>query len=213
MIHLHLSRNIKNTDIYLLPPALFPLQPFDTIEQRYLNSTYDPIVNPLKKSMKIELYNEKCLRKPNSSTPTHSTIVDKPSSNLDARAFLPPPDIFPTITALHKETNTIPIVHDDESPPPLSVSKLSSSDTPYFVLSSVPNNHTDDVVQALLQSRDKLLFYPIHTGRDIGLTVVSRSIWFGCIYISRRQLCGVWFILLLFFSETPCGRWREWWFK
>jgi len=29
----------------------------------------------------------------------------------------------------------------------------------------------------------------------------------------RRQLCGVWFIILLFFSETSCGRWREWWFK
>jgi len=140
------KRKYKNTDIYLLPPALFPLQLFDTIEQRYLNSTYDPIVNPLKKSTKIELYSEKWLRKPNSSTPTHSTIVDKPSSNLDARAFLPHPDIFPTITALHKETNTIPIVHDDESPPPLSVSKLSSSDTPDFFPSSVPNNPTDDVV-------------------------------------------------------------------
>jgi len=46
------SRNYKNIELYyLLSLALFPLQPLDTIDQRYLSSTLAPISNPLQKSM------------------------------------------------------------------------------------------------------------------------------------------------------------------
>ena len=153
--------------------------------------------------MKIELYNEKWLRKQNSSTPTHSTIVDQPSSNLDARSFHSHPDIFPTITALHKETSTVPILYDDESLPPLSVRKLPSSDTTDFIPAYVPNTPTNDVVQALLQFREKLCFIQ-YTPEG---TLVQR--W----YLFKFELDvsvsvnanGVRFILLLFFGETPCG--------
>ena len=88
----------KNTELYLLPPALFPSQPLDTIDQCYLSSTHVPIVNPLKKSMKIELYN-KWLCMYNSPTPIHSTIANKPSSELDTLVFLPhPAKSYPTNT-------------------------------------------------------------------------------------------------------------------
>ena len=43
----------KNTELYLLPPALFLSQLLDIIDQRYLNSTHAPIVNPIKISIKI----------------------------------------------------------------------------------------------------------------------------------------------------------------
>jgi len=45
------SRNYKNIELYLLPLALFSLQPLDTIDQRYVSSTHAPISNPLQKSI------------------------------------------------------------------------------------------------------------------------------------------------------------------
>ena len=44
-------RKYKNTELYLLPPALFPSEGQDTIDQRYLNSTNAPIVSSLLKPM------------------------------------------------------------------------------------------------------------------------------------------------------------------
>ena len=32
------KRKYKNTELYLLPPALFPSAPLDTIDQRYLDN-------------------------------------------------------------------------------------------------------------------------------------------------------------------------------
>ena len=51
------THKYKNTELCLLPPALFPLNPLDTVNQRYLSSTHTPICNPLMKSLQIELYN------------------------------------------------------------------------------------------------------------------------------------------------------------
>ena len=114
------KRNYKNTELYLLPPALFPSHPLDTIDQRYLNSSHAPIANPLKKSMKIELYNDKWLSMPNTSTPTYSTIVNQPSSELDNLAFLPHPDTQCTSTSdLHFETETSNRAHREELTPPV----------------------------------------------------------------------------------------------
>ena len=57
--------------------------------------------------MKIELYNNKWLSVPNTSTLTHSTIVNKPSSKLDSLAFLLHPDTrLPSTSDLHVETQT-----------------------------------------------------------------------------------------------------------
>ena len=45
-------------DLYPLPPSLKPCDPIDSLYTRYLNQLYSPIVNPLRKSLSIELYNE-----------------------------------------------------------------------------------------------------------------------------------------------------------
>ena len=52
------TRKYKATELYLLPPALYPSEPFDTINQRYLNYELAPILYTLKKSMQIELHND-----------------------------------------------------------------------------------------------------------------------------------------------------------
>jgi len=51
-------RKYKSCDLYLLPPVLFPHQPIDAMDQRYLNYSYAPIVSPLQKPLKIEMYND-----------------------------------------------------------------------------------------------------------------------------------------------------------
>ena len=52
------KRKYTNTELYVLPPTLFPSDPLDTIDQRYLDNQFAPIVNPLKGALKIELYND-----------------------------------------------------------------------------------------------------------------------------------------------------------
>ena len=56
------KRKYKNTELYLLPPLLFPVHPLDTMNQRYLSRKFALVVKPLKWSLKIELYNENHLR-------------------------------------------------------------------------------------------------------------------------------------------------------
>ena len=46
-------------DLYPLPPSLKPFEPIDSTDTRYLNHTHAPLVNPLKRALHIELYNEK----------------------------------------------------------------------------------------------------------------------------------------------------------
>ena len=61
------SRKYKGTELYLLPPAIFPHEPLDMMDERYLNYSHAPIVSPLKKSLRIEMYN-------NTYLPSHSQV-------------------------------------------------------------------------------------------------------------------------------------------
>ena len=42
------TRKYKGAELYLLPPSIFPNDPIDTVDQRYLNFQNAPIVSPLK---------------------------------------------------------------------------------------------------------------------------------------------------------------------
>ena len=55
------TRIYKNTELYLLPPALFPYETLDFLDQRYLECNHAPVVSSLLKPMQIELYNDKWL--------------------------------------------------------------------------------------------------------------------------------------------------------
>ena len=41
-------RKYKVSKLYLLPPSFFPNNPVDTMDQRYLNFSFAPVVSPLK---------------------------------------------------------------------------------------------------------------------------------------------------------------------
>ena len=45
------TRKYKATELYLLPSSLFPSEPLDTLDQRYLNYENAPVVSPLKKAI------------------------------------------------------------------------------------------------------------------------------------------------------------------
>jgi len=79
------TRKYKATEAYLLPPSLFPSEPLDTLDQRYLNYENAPVVSPLKKPLQIELYNDVHFHpKPPVTT---SNTEDQPSSALNKSAF------------------------------------------------------------------------------------------------------------------------------
>ena len=42
------SRKYRGTELYLLPHRMFPHDPLDTTDQRYLNYNYAPVTSPLK---------------------------------------------------------------------------------------------------------------------------------------------------------------------
>ena len=46
-------------DLYPVPPSLKLCEPIDSVDTRCLNQTHAPLVNPLKKSLHIELFNDK----------------------------------------------------------------------------------------------------------------------------------------------------------
>lgn len=50
-----------NTELYLLPPALFPPEVLDTPDQCFLDCNNSPVVSPLLKPIQIELCNDKWL--------------------------------------------------------------------------------------------------------------------------------------------------------
>ena len=51
-------RKCKGIDLYLLPPTIFPSDLLDTMDVRYLNYSNAPVISPLKRALKIEMYND-----------------------------------------------------------------------------------------------------------------------------------------------------------
>ena len=89
-------RKYKGTDLYFLPPAIFPSDPLDTMDVRYLNYSNAPIVHPLKKALKIEVYNDMFFDKP---PVLQSESTDKFSCQLDEKA-MELHDNFKSVTAI-----------------------------------------------------------------------------------------------------------------
>ena len=71
----------KVIELYLLPPVIFLSDPLDRPDQQYLNYEHAPIVHPLNKSLKIEMYNDTYFTKP---PPTNlKQQIDHPSNSID----------------------------------------------------------------------------------------------------------------------------------
>ena len=133
-------RKYKNTELYLLPPALFPSEVLDTIDQRYLDCNNSPIVSPLLKPMQIELYNDKWLQPRSNKLNTQSHHVDLPSNKVDNLAFLPyTPLPLPTVAELQRDDN----IHGDDH---------HGTETREIT------NNKDTLHASISQSADKLFF-------------------------------------------------------
>ena len=103
------TRKYKNTELYLLPPALFPSVILDTMDQRYLDCNNSPIVSPLLKLMQIELYNEKWLYPNANPLNSYSCHRDQPSNEIDSFSFMPHADIhIHTVTELNGDPPPTP---------------------------------------------------------------------------------------------------------
>ena len=151
------KRKYTSLELYLLAPALFPSQPLDTINQQYLNSTHDPIVNPLMKSLKIELYNNKLLNG-NSSNHALSTSphVDQPSNAVNHLALRPRTVTpYPSTTKLHQSASKALSDHD-------TLDHVGSMDTSARQSTSTSKEHPapspPSSISLISESSDKIFF-------------------------------------------------------
>ena len=89
-----------DVDLYLLLPSLKPCEPVDSLDTR-LNQSYSLIVNPLRKSLSIELYNETWFDKlPRSSKPLFE--YDHPALTFPECS----PTSFLSVSNLHDDSKT-----------------------------------------------------------------------------------------------------------
>ena len=79
------TKKYKGFELYFFPPSLFPYNPIDTMDQRYLNYSFAPIVSPLKNSLQIELYND--IYFPSNSKHITSPTLDQASCRVDEFAL------------------------------------------------------------------------------------------------------------------------------
>ena len=128
-------RKYKGTELYLLPPAIFPHEPLDTMDERYLNYSYAPIVSPLKKALKIEMYNDTYFS-PNTITVNKSS-ANQPSNDIDSTAFTEHENkiMLPAEQLFRESGNAMPPTEDTNATQPLT------------------NEHED-----IMASKDKLFF-------------------------------------------------------
>ena len=96
------TRKYKGSELYMLPPSIFPNNPVDTVDQRYLNFHHAPIAFPLERSLQIELYNEKFF--PENFKHLIHPSKDTPFGIIDQNTFLPHPlpPSMPTADSLFK---------------------------------------------------------------------------------------------------------------
>ena len=126
------KRKYKGQDLYLLPPSIFPVEPLDTMDTRFLNYEHAPIASPLQKSLKIELYNDQFFHTPNTiSQPSRN----QPSTPIDELTF-----------KSHIMQKTIPSAQPESSVP------VEPEDAP------TPKNHQPTIHQDITTSKDKLFF-------------------------------------------------------
>jgi hypothetical protein len=124
-------------DLYLLPPNLYPSNPLDTMDQRFLNFEHSPIQNPLHRPLRIESRADRFLLPP---TALQVPLQDQPEHTIDIEAITPhqpPPDQSKQLPP--QPTTPLP-------PPPPSTTPVPNPPT-------LPSLH-----ESILASRDKLFF-------------------------------------------------------
>ena len=90
-------------DLYLLLPSLKPCETVDTTYTQYMDQSHAPIINSLKKALRIELYNTKWFDK--SLKTSIPSFIYKHDTLKQLTEYNSP---FPSVFELHDETNTCP---------------------------------------------------------------------------------------------------------
>ena len=105
-------------DLYLLPPNLYPSDPLDTLDQRFLNYDYPPIQNPLHQPLCIESRADQFLFPP---TIIQQPCQDPTEHHLDNEAIAqhipapPSPSLTPPPSSCTPSPST-PTLHPSTSP-------------------------------------------------------------------------------------------------
>ena len=110
------TRLYKGIDLYPLPPAIFPTNPLDTADQKYLNYEHAPITSPLQKPLQIEGYNDLWFDSPPPTKTKHTTppsstpYIDEPALNMSNIQHSQPnlPTCPPDIAAPTEQQHDIP---------------------------------------------------------------------------------------------------------
>ena len=80
-------RKYKGIDLYLLLPAIFPHEPLDTIDLRFLNYSQSPLVSPLHKPLRIKMYNDQYFNPNQLKQEVDQPSKDQASNQVDLQAF------------------------------------------------------------------------------------------------------------------------------
>ena len=133
-------RTYKGVDLYPLPPAIFPSNPLDAADQRYLNYKHAPLTSPLHQTLNIESYNDMWFDTPPPTTPSKTpdsatVFIDRSAMQEhdvnDLSSSLPPcpPEISATIE------NELDITPPD---PATLFSDINTSQDKLFFVQFVP---------------------------------------------------------------------------
>ena len=96
----------KEIELYILPSVVFPQEPIDTMETKFINYSNAPIVSLLQKYLNIQLYNDHFFK--TNSPSILQPSIDRPSNPIDEGYFkshTPHANQLPTIKQLYHATN------------------------------------------------------------------------------------------------------------
>ena len=88
----------------MLPQTIFPSDLLDTMDVRYLNYSNAPVISPLKRSLKIERYNDTFFNKQPTLQTVSKDVVCCQLDKLVLQSHTTPK--LPSITDIFKEFNT-----------------------------------------------------------------------------------------------------------
>ena len=172
------TRKYKGTELYLLPPALFPHEPVDTMDQRYLNFSHAPMASPLKRTLNIELYNDTYF--PTNSKHIINPSLDKPTCSLDKLAFLEhslPPDM-PSSDTLFKESKL-------PCPPIESVVNTILDESPVGLDMSDKLFFIEYTPEGTLQRRWYLVQVDIQSTCEVNPDYATNNLYW-CVFLARH---------------------------
>ena len=174
------TRKYKGSELYLLPPSIFPHDPVDTMDQRYLNFSNSLVVSPFKKPLQIELYNDTYF--PSKSKHINKPSLDQPSCQIDSLAFTPySSNKIPPSSTLFEESNIKqPDIEteelDDYTKPCFTASEYNNLDNSLFFVTYVP--------EGTIKRKWYLIQIDMESTRDTNPEYASNG-QFWCVFLAK----------------------------